>query len=367
MPIETMTSRERWLAVINRQKPDRIPMDYWATDEATKMLMRHINCQSEKALFEHLHIDKEISVGPWYAGSPLSVYDTHGYYNGPSIPNDADLFGCRYRRVDYGTGTYWECIYHPLAEYDTLEEIKNNYTWPDPDWWDYSLVPDQVIGYEEYPIRGGGSEPFLSYKNMRGQEQAFMDLVLHPDIVHFCLDKLFDLCYQNTARIYEQIPGKVMTTYVAEDFGAQEGLMYSPAQIRAFFIPRMKRIIDLAHEAGAFVFHHTDGASRGIILDMIEAGVDILNPIQWRCKGMGREGLKRDFGDRLVFHGGVDNQYTLAFGSKEEVRQEVIDNLRILGKDGGYILAPCHNIQAVSPPENIVAMYETGYDCGWSA
>jgi uroporphyrinogen decarboxylase len=97
---------------------------------------------------------------------------------------------------------------------------------------------------------------------------------------------------------------------------------------------------------------------------MIEAGIDILNPIQWRCKGMEREGLKRDFGEKVIFHGGVDNQYTLAMGTVEEVRQEVEENLRILGDGGGYILAPCHNIQAVSPPENIVAMYETGYALG---
>jgi uroporphyrinogen decarboxylase len=99
---------------------------------------------------------------------------------------------------------------------------------------------------------------------------------------------------------------------------------------------------------------------------MIDAGIEVLNPLQWRCKGMDREGLKRDFGDRLVFHGGVDNQQTLAFGTVEEVRREVIANLRILGAGGGYILAPCHNIQAVSPPGNIVAMYETAYKFGWS-
>ena len=97
---------------------------------------------------------------------------------------------------------------------------------------------------------------------------------------------------------------------------------------------------------------------------MIVAGIDVLNPIQWRCKGMEREGLKRDFGDRVAFHGGVDNQHTLAFGSVDEVREEVITNIRVLGQGGGYILAPCHNIQAVSPPENVVAMYETGYEVG---
>jgi uroporphyrinogen decarboxylase len=97
---------------------------------------------------------------------------------------------------------------------------------------------------------------------------------------------------------------------------------------------------------------------------MIAAGIDLLNPIQWRCKGMEREALKQDFGHQIIFHGGMDNQYTLAFGGVEEVRKEVEENLRILGQGGGYILAPCHNIQAVSPPENIVAMYETGYALG---
>jgi uroporphyrinogen decarboxylase len=126
----------------------------------------------------------------------------------------------------------------------------------------------------------------------------------------------------------------------------------------------MKRMIDLAHEAGVTVFHHSDGAIRPIIPDMIEAGIDILNPIQWRSAGIDRAELKREFGDLIVFHGGMDNQYTLARGTVEEVRSEVLDNIRILGEGGGYILAPCHNIQVVSPPENIIAMYETAYEYG---
>jgi uroporphyrinogen decarboxylase len=128
----------------------------------------------------------------------------------------------------------------------------------------------------------------------------------------------------------------------------------------------MKRTIDLSHQGGAFVFHHNDGAIRRIIPDMIAAGIDVLNPIQWRCGGMEREALKRDFGAKLVFHGGMDNQRTLPFGSVEDVRREVLDNLRVLGAEGGYILAPCHNIQALTPPENIVAMYETCYEHGWA-
>jgi uroporphyrinogen decarboxylase len=352
MPKETMTPRERWLAVLTRQKPDRVPMDYWATEEATARLIAHLGCSSEREALEKLHVDFTVSVGPRYAGPPL--------------PEHTDVFGCRYQEVDYGTGVYAEVISHPLAGYNTTEEIERHYTWPCADWWDYGGIREQVKGNEAYPIRGGGSEPFLTYKSLRGQEQAFMDLVLNPELVHYCLGKLFDLAYENTRRIYEQIPGQVMVSYVAEDMGGQNDLLFSPAQIHEFLLPRMKRIIDLAHEAGAFVFHHNDGSCRRILPDMIAAGIDVLNPIQWRCRGMEREELKRDFGDRVVFHGAMDNQYTLPFGSVDEVRQEVADNLRLLGEGGGYILAPCHNIQAVSPPESIVAMYETCYALGWS-
>ena len=351
MPEETMTPRERWLAVLKREKPDRIPMDYWATGEATEKLLNYLGCEAGEALRQRLHIDPPLSVGSKYVGPP--------------IPKGESLLGCRSKNVVYGTGVYSECIYHPLAQYETVEEIERNYQWPSPDWYDYSTIADQVKGNEDRPIRGGGSEPFLTYKSLRGQEQAFMDLILNPEMVHYCLDKLFELAYQDTLRIYEQIPGQVMITYVAEDLGSQEDLMYSPEQIREFLLPWMTRMMDLAHQAGAFVFHHSDGAVRKIIPDMIEAGIDVLNPVQWRCKGMEREGLKRDFGDQLIFHGAMDNQYTLPFGTVEEVRQEVLDNLRILGEGGGYILAPCHNIQAVGPPENIVAMYDTCYEYGW--
>jgi uroporphyrinogen decarboxylase len=349
---ETMIPSERWLAVLRRKKPDRIPMDYWATDETSRNLMNYLRVEKLEEMYEKLHIDPPVTV--------------HSRYIGPEIPEGADVFGCRFERVRYSTGVYDECVFHPLARYGSLGEIERNYRWPDIDWYDYSTIPEQIIDQEMHPIRGGGSEPFLTYKYLRGQEQAFKDLIINPDIVEYCLGVLFDLSYENTKRIYEQIPSKVMITYVAEDLGGQEDLMYSPEHIRRFFIPGMKRMIDLAHGAGALVFHHSDGAIRRIIPDLIEAGIDLLNPIQWRCKGMEREGLKRDFGSRLIFHGGVDNQRTLPFGTVEDVRREVIDNIRILGEGGGYILAPCHNIQSITPPENIVAMYETGFEYGWS-
>ena len=346
-----MSPGERWQAVLSRKTPDRVPMDYWGTSEATAKLMRHIGCADERTLMRRLHVDRPVSIDPPYVG--------------PAVPADADEFGCRYRDMNYGSGVYRECIGHPLARFASAEEIRREYAWPKADWYDMSALAGQLQGMEEYPVRGGGSEPFLLYKSLRGEEQAFIDLIENPGIVHFCLDRLFELAYEKTRRIYETVPGRVLFSYVAEDMGSQDNLMLSPSQIRTFLIPRMKRMIDLAHQAGAYVFHHNDGAIRRILPDMIEAGIDILNPIQWRCPGMERESLKRDFGGRLVFHGGMDNQETLPFGTVEDVRREVGENLRILGAGGGYILAPCHNVQAVSPAENIAAMYEAGYALGW--
>ena len=349
---ETMTPRERWLAVLQRKKPDRIPMDYWATDEVTEKLKKHLRVNTDDEMFEKLHIDRPFSVYPEYAGPKLS----DGY----------DVWGQTYKKTNYGTGEYVESFNTPLASYKSVSEIEKNYKWPSADWYDFSKIPALIKGKEHRPINGGGSEPFLLYKKLRGDIQAFMDMLENPEIVHYCLGKMFDYSYEMTRRTYEAIPGKITFSYIAEDMGAQEDLMFSPEQIRGFLLPGMKRMIDLVHSCGAYVFHHNDGAIRKIIPDMIKTGIDVLNPVQWRCKGMDREGLKRDFGKNLIFHGGVDNQQTLPFGTPEDVRQEVFDNIRILGKDGGYIIAPCHNIQPVTMMKNIVAMYQAGYEYGWS-
>ena len=350
MPKEAMSGRERWLAVLNRKLPDRVPLDYWATPEVTAMLCQHLGCDFD-TVCERLHIDL-----------PLTV---EGRYVGPPLAADSDVFGIRRKAVDYGGGVYLEVTNAPLAGFDSVDAIEAHYRWPNPDWWDYGHLPEAVRGQEHRIIRGGGSEPMWTYKALRGEEQAFMDLLLYPEIVRYCLDKLFDLAYQDTLRIFEAIPGQVSITYVAEDLGGQESLLYSPKQIRAFLLPGMKRMMDLTRQHGSCVFTHTDGAVRGAIPDLIGIGMQVLNPIQWACPGMDREGLKRDFGSQIVFHGAVENQRILPFGRVEEVRQEVLDNIRILGAGGGYILAPCHNIQPVTPPENIAAVYETGYAAGW--
>jgi uroporphyrinogen decarboxylase len=346
-----MTPKERWLAVLRRQKPDRVPMDYWATPEMDQKLLRHFGYDDIWDVFRLLHIDRAVVVAPTYAGPPR--------------PENANDFGVIFEKAHYSSGVYDEAVYHPLAKYKSVAELKADYVWPQADWFDYSSLPSQLAGKEEYPVEGPFSEPFYLYKDLRGMEQSFVDLAENPEFVHYCLDKLFEYEYERILRTFEALSGKVTYIAVGEDFGTQDDLMYSLQHIREYFLPQMKKMMKLVHEGGAFVMTHSDGAIRKVIPDLIEIGMDILNPVQWRCKDMEREGLKRDFGDKIIFHGAMDNQQTMPFGSSDDVRQQVLENLRILGADGGYILAPCHNLQVITPVENILAMYETAYAQGW--
>ena len=263
-------------------------------------------------------------------------------------------------------GTYHEAVEFPLAGYEAVEEIEANYQWPQKDWLDYSDIPNQVRGKEDWVIQGGHCEEFAAYKHLRGVEQGYIDLIEKPEMVHYCMQKLYDLKYDQMERTYEQIPGMVIWTWVADDVGTQEGLMVGLDHIREYFVPHMKRINRLVHDAGAYSFHHSDGAVARNVPQMIEAGMDVLDPVQWRCKGMEREALKAEFGGDLIFHGAMDNQYTLAFGTVAECCREAVDNLRILGAGGGLILGPCHNIQPISPPENVVAYYDAAYEASWA-
>ncbi len=351
MKKETMTPRERWLATLRRQKPDRVSMDYWATPEVDQKLLRHFGTAEIWEVYRKLHIDRPVVVNPAYVGPPL--------------PPGANEFGVVYQKVDYGNGSYDEAVVHPLARFNSIEELEAEYVWPSPDWYDYSVLPSQLEGKEEYPVEGPYSEPYYLYKDFRGMEQSFIDLAENPDFVHYCLEKIYEYDYQRILRTLETLPGRITYMQVDEDFGTMNDLMYSLKHIRKYFLPHMKELMKLVHDSGAYVMTHSDGAVRKVIPDLVEIGTDILNPVQWRCKEMCREGLKRDFGEKLVFHGAMDNQQTMPFGSPEDVRQEVVDNFRILGADGGYILAPCHNLQAITPVENILAMYETGYAEGW--
>jgi uroporphyrinogen decarboxylase len=350
-----MTPRERWLAILAGETPDRIPTDYWATDEITDRLFHELHCSSQEDLYNRLNIDGVLQIDP-----------PRTRLHHPDDP-EADIWGLRKADIAYGGGTYQEFANHPLSHFTSVEEV-HAYSWPDPDEVDYEAYRQQIERAPRHRIiRSCDYEPFLLYCALRGMEQAMMDLLVEPDIARAALDHIFQYHYAVNQRTFEIGKGRVELTYVAEDLGGQTALLFGISQIREFILPNQKKMADLARSYGIHVFYHTDGAAYDIIPDLINVtGIEILNPIQWRCPGMEREKLVRDFGDRIAFHGAVDNQQTLPFGTPDDVRNEVLDNIRIFS-GARWICAPCHNLQPVTPTANIVALYETIHEYGSTA
>jgi len=355
-----MTPRQRWLALLEGKAPDRIATDYQATAEVTARLMSDLDCEDEESLWRKLHIDARRFVQP--------------KWNRPDAPttdrNDrpaADMWGIRYRSVDYGSGRYDEPEFRPLAGATSVEEI-NAHRWPHPDDFDYSPVTQALDADDGYrPIHAGCYEPFLLYGYLRGLERAMEDLILNSRIADAVLGHIFDFYYEHHRRIFESGGGRIDLTWVAEDLGSQTGPLMSLEVYRRFLLPNQIKMADLLRSYGVHVMYHTDGAARSFLPDLIDkVGIEILNPIQWRCPGMEREGLVRDFGRRIIFHGSIDNQQTLAFGTPADVADEVRHSAAIYA-DARWICGPCHNIQPVSPTQNIVALYETIHEIGGPA
>jgi uroporphyrinogen decarboxylase len=277
---------------------------------------------------------------------------------------EADIWGVRKTKIDYGAGIYEEFGTHPLDNVTSVEEV-HEFKWPSADDYDYEIYKTQIKNVPRHRvIRSGDFEPYLIYCAMRGLEQGLMDVREHPDILQAALDHIFDYYYNLNQRIYEIGKGIIEVSYIAEDLGGQNGLLMSLEDIRRFILPNQKKMADLARSYGIHIFYHTDGDVREVIPDLISVtGIELLNPIQWRCPSMDREALVRDFGDKIIFHGAMDNQKTLPFGNVEDVRTEVLENIKIFSP-ARWICAPCHNLQPTTPTENIVAMYETIHEYG---
>jgi uroporphyrinogen decarboxylase len=320
-------------------------------------LISELGCRNDRELWQRLGIDKCIHLAPLH---PLAKEDEW------HIQSIFPIWGVGTRQIAYqgGLGTYTETIHHPLGQAQSPREIEE-YDWPDPDDWDTSTLRARCEQWRDYPIVGMTYEPFYLYCQMRGMEQAFEDLLVNPAIAEAAFERIFDIHAAIVRNTLREAGDLIDLVFVAEDLGTQESLLMSPQSFRRLLKPRMLRMIELVHSFGVKVIHHDDGAIRPLLPELIEIGIDVLNPIQWRCRGMDREGLARDFGQSVVFHGGVDNQHTLPFGTPQDVRSEVEDNIRIFREGRGYIVAPCHNIQPNTPTANIVALYDAVQEFGW--
>jgi len=343
-----MKPRQRILAAINHEPLDRFPTDIWATTEVWQKLHSYFGLTDRMGIYDLLHIDGIMSLVPPYIGPERPIKDGIRF----------DEWGMGYRLQPYESGTYDEQVFFPLAGAVTVDELIA-FPWPSPDWYDYAALPQMAQIYEGRAIECGYTAIFYWHNRLRGLERSLTDPLIHPEMTSFLVQKVSDFFTEYHRRCFEAAPGLIDVTQVTDDFGSQHGLLISPGTFDRWYREPMQRAIRLAQSYGIHVFHHDDGDCRLLLPRLVEMGIHVLNPIQWRCNDWDLDVLKTSFGNRLCFHGGVDNQHTLPFGTVKDVKEEVRWLKQTLGRDNtGLIIAPCHNLQAITPVENIIAMYE---------
>jgi len=342
------------LAAMNLQPVDRVPTDIWAVGEVWQQLKDRFGEYPE--ILSALHIDGMASVGAPYIGPAL-----------PEVPEGSivDCWGIQYRSLPYETGVYYEQSVWPLDKARTIDDLES-YQWPVAEWFDYSKMRETALaGRKNQVVLCGYMTIFYMHLLLRGLEQSLVDPHDDAEFTHHLLNRASDLLYEYHRRMFEAADGLIDLAQVTDDFGSQAAPLISLQTFRTYYRPHLERFIGLCREHNIKVFHHDDGAIRPFLPDLVDMGIDILNPVQSACQGMEMDGLKRDFGSKLCFHGGIDNQDVLPFGTPDDVRAAVRAAIDALASDGtGYILAPCHNLQAVTPMDNIVAMYDEAWQYG---
>jgi uroporphyrinogen decarboxylase len=274
-----------------------------------------------------------------------------------------DAWGVARRPVEYKGGAYDEIVRHPLAgEIDTKD--LDRHPWPCPEWWDAEALAAEIrrleaegpyaIALPEFGDPGGMFE--ISWY-LRGFERFLMDLAENPDLAQEILRRVTDFYVALLGRVAHAVPRGIDLVWTSDDVAHQHGSLVSPRLWREAIAPHHERLNRAIHEMGARVMYHSCGAVRPFIDGLIETGMDVLDVVQLSARGMDAQDLKARFGGRIAFHGGIDVQTTLPRGSVEDVRGAVRDCIRELGRGGGYILAPTHNVQVDTPMENLLAMY----------
>ncbi|MDD4763095.1 MAG: uroporphyrinogen decarboxylase family protein [Sphaerochaetaceae bacterium] len=346
-----MTPRERILAVLDYSPTDRVPFDIWYTREVRDQLMTYFGVSDEIAVWDALELDKIVMVDAPYTQVNNPVYDERDRL----LTFDEWKSGRRTVRHSYG-GDYEEVVFFPLASARSKNEIEG-YLWPDPTLFDYSELKNSCVKYARWTRMLTFVSLFEIYCKLRPFEQALMDLYIEPELADAIIRKIFEIQRQYIEQALRTCNGAIDVVYLSDDMGMQDRLLISEEVWEARFLEPYRDLIKLIHAHKARAFYHSDGAAFPILKRMIDLGIDIINPIQHTCPHMDRKHLIEAFSDRVVFHGAVENQRILPFGTTNQVRTEVRKNIDVLGTYGRYICAPCHNLQSGTPLENILSMY----------
>jgi uroporphyrinogen decarboxylase len=373
----SLSRRQRFALAVSHQEPDRIPIDLGATGggmtvEAYNRLKEHLGLEGDEGttITSLFIVDR-------YDERVLRAFDIdfrHLSMRGPrtskaiTYPDGSfqDEWGLLYKKAAY----YMEMVNAPLHD-ASLAEIEA-YPWPD------GSDPGRVAGLAEEARRlheetdyvvctqSVGSIFQLACR-LRGMDQYLMDMMIDKPLAK----RLIGLCTETTLSFYDNLLSAVgpyvQLVETQDDLGMQTGPFISPALYREIVQPchaRLASFIKQKTGGQAKVFMHSDGSIFDLLPDIIEAGVDVINPTQPQPDKMEPERLKGAYGDRITFHAALDQQHTIPFGSVEEVRAEVRRKIRVLAPGGGYIFSPCHNLQPDVPVENMIAMYEAAHEYG---
>ena len=381
----SMTSRERVLAVLNHEVPDRVPI-ILGVSNATGVKMTPY-----KGLKEVLSIsapDDYLYDWPELGSAKIdeeTMRRLHSDVRGvldrfPKKVNERNSKREAHSPCidDWGTGQIeigpgvWFPGYHPLADATTVEQLENYQDWPDMDdpsrFIHVAGEAKKLAEENEYAIM---ATPWLMFPferafAMQGMDKFLLNMAMYPDFAEALLRKNLSLCKQLMGNFLTEIGENIDIIKIGDDLGTQDRLMISPKMYRKLLKPIHAELIQhIKKFTKAKIFFHTDGDVFDLIDDFIEIGVDILNPIQTSAGKMANlEELKTRYGKDLIFCGAVDTQHVLPHGTPEEVSQEMRRVINILGRDGGYMVASVHTIMHEVPPENILAMVDAVEEFG---
>ncbi|TRZ45696.1 hypothetical protein D4S03_11695 [bacterium] len=348
---EAMSPFERVQAAVERGLGDRVPFDFWAVPEVVGALQLHLGAESEEQLLQLLGIDCRL-VGPDYIGPEPQRFADGSYFT---------TWGEHRKRVANTFSIYEEYASFPLAEAQSPAEVETWPCWPRTEYWDWASVVPKVKALNSqirYHIRYEVGGIFESAWALYGLERFLIALVRRPEIPCAIMDCYTDLMIDNVHRLMKAAQGSIDMVYTFDDVAIQNGLMMSSAMWRKYILPCHQRLNQVIKSYGLKILYHSCGAVAPLIGPLVdEMGIDVLSPLQPRAAGMDMTRIKAHFGDRIAFHGGIDLQQTMVSGSPQDVRQEVVDRIRVLGDGGGYICTTAHYIQADAPLENILALY----------
>lgn len=371
-----MTHKERVLRAFAFKEADRVPLDigglnvtsfHVQTDAKLRAALGIPPGKPDVGSFNQQAVIVDERILVHFDADFRVLYARDGNLWGP-IPGGLfrDEYGIDYRPSP--DGLYYDFARHPLAEAD-IDEIER-FSFADPRSEvrvkDFAGRIEQYGGEYALALEGSRDSVFGISSWLRGLENFFMDLADDSPVVDLLLDKVTD----HQIKVFDFILGRfgkhIDIVRIGDDLGSQNGLLISPDTYRSKVKPRHARLVKAIKErADCKVVIHSCGAIREIIPDFIEVGIDGINPVQVTCAGMEPEGLKKDFGGKVVFWGGgVDTQQVLCKASPAEVKRVVAESLNIFKPGGGYVFAQVHNIQPDVPMENIFAMYEAFHENG---